>query len=42
MKLYATDGVGVFVVLVLAGCWLARYRPDAPRAVAVSVTRARQ
>lgn len=37
MKLYATDGVGIFAVLVLAGWWLARYRPDAPRAVAASV-----
>ena len=36
MKLYATDGVGIFAVLVLAGWWLARYRPDAPRAVAAS------
>src|SRR5579884_915335 len=33
MKLYATDGVGIFAVLVLAGWWLARYRPDAPRSV---------
>lgn len=37
MKLYASDGVGLFAVLVLAGWWLARYQPDAPRAVAASV-----
>ena len=30
MKLYATDGVGIFAVLVLAGWWLARYRPMPP------------
>lgn len=37
MKLYATDSVGIFAVLVVAGWWLSRYRPDAPRAVAASV-----
>jgi undecaprenyl-diphosphatase len=37
MKLYAKDGVGIFALLVLAGWWLARYRPDAVRAVAASV-----
>lgn len=37
MKLYATDGVGVFGALVLAGWWLARNGRDAPRAVAASV-----
>lgn len=37
MKLYASDGVGIFALLVLVGWWLARYRPNAPRAVAASV-----
>lgn len=37
MKLYANDGVGIFALLVLAGWWLARYQPNAPRAVAASV-----
>lgn len=37
MRLYATDGVAIFAVLVIAGWWLARYRPNAPRAVAASV-----
>ena len=37
MKAYATYGVGLFALLVLAGWWHARYRPDAPRAVAAAV-----
>lgn len=37
MKLYATYGVGIFAVLVLAAWWLARYRPNAPSAVAASL-----
>ena len=37
MKLYAVDGVGLFAVLVVAAWWYARYRPDAPRAVAAAM-----
>lgn len=37
MRAYATYGVGLFALLVLAGWWYARYRPDAPRAVAAAV-----
>ncbi len=37
MKAYALYGVGLFAVLVLAAWWFARYRPDAPRAVAASI-----
>jgi membrane-associated phospholipid phosphatase len=37
MTAYATYGVGLFALLVIAGWWYARYRPDAPRAVAAAV-----
>ncbi|GEM_PF-985042 len=37
MKFYAVYGVGIFAVLVLAAWWFARFRPDAPRAVAATV-----
>ncbi len=37
MTACAVYGVGLFAVLVLAAWWYARYRPDAPRAVAASV-----
>ncbi|HET9691164.1 MAG TPA: phosphatase PAP2 family protein [Acidimicrobiales bacterium] len=37
MKVLAVDGVGLFGLLVLAGWWVARSQPDAPRAVAAAV-----
>lgn len=36
-KVFAVYAVGLFAVVVLAGWWYARFRPDAPRAVAASL-----
>jgi membrane-associated phospholipid phosphatase len=37
MNAFAVYGVGILAVLVVAGWWLARDRPDSPRAVAAAV-----
>ena len=36
-KVLAVYAVGLFVVVIVAGWWYARYQPDAPRAVAASI-----